>query len=225
MIAPIVETWWTRLAARHEPSAFAALARGYGDPARGYHDWTHIEDLLGKLDQLTHLATRVDLIAAAIFWHDSVFVTDMGAGRARPDADNVRDSAALFRAHSRFDAVGSRAIEEMILATAGHLTAVAPDDPPYAEFPRDLALFLDLDLSSLGAPWEVFWRNFGRIRAEYPFIAERDFLQSRQAGLRSFAAGGATLFRLEETRELWLPAALENCRRADETIGGLLAKS
>lgn len=223
MTPPLVETWWATIAARHDQGAFAALAEAYGDSARGYHDWSHIEDLLGKLDQLSRLATRVDLIAAAIFWHDSVFVTDMGEGRARPDADNVSDSAALFRAHSRFDAVEAHAIEAMILATAQHLTAVAPDAPPYADFSRDLALFLDLDLSSLGASWDVFWDNFGRIRAEYPFIPERDFLRGRQAGLRSFAAGGAALFRLDETRALWMTAALENCRRADETISRLLA--
>ena len=223
MIPPIVETWWRRIAARHDAAAFAALAQAYGDPARGYHDWTHVEDLLGKLDRLSRLATRIDLIAAAIFWHDSVFITDMGGGCARPDADNVRDSAAFFRAHSRFEAIETRAIEAMILATAQHLAAVAPEEPPYAGFPGDLALFLDLDLSSLGASWDVFWDNFGRIRAEYPFIPEADFLRGRQAGLRAFAAGGVTLFRLDETRALWLSAALENCRRADETIGGLLA--
>lgn len=223
MIAPIVETWWARLAARHDPSAFAALARGYGDPARGYHDWSHIEDLLGKLDTLSALATRPDLIAAAIFWHDAVFVTDIGGGRARPDADNVRDSAELFLSHSRFNATESRAVSEMILSTAGHLAATAADDAPYAGFAGDLAFFLDLDLSSLGAPWDAFWRNFLRIRAEYPFIPEEEFLRARQASLRSFATADAKLFRLDESRALWLAPALENFRRADEAIAQLLA--
>ena len=147
------------------------------------------------------------------------------AGRlhtARSRNDQVATDFRLW-VRDAIDAVEAHAIEAMILATAQHLTAVAPDAPPYADFSRDLALFLDLDLSSLGASWDVFWDNFGRIRAEYPFIPERDFLRGRQAGLRSFAAGGAALFRLDETRALWMTAALENCRRADETISRLLA--
>lgn len=223
MIAPLTEKWWARLVGRHDPSAFAELERGYGDPARGYHDWSHIEDLLGKLDDFSALATRPDLVGAAIFWHDAVFVTDAGGGRVRPDADNVRDSASLFGAHSCFDPTETRAVAEMILATAGHLTAATSDAGLYAGYAGDCALFLDLDLSSLGAPWDIFWRNFERIRAEYPFIPEADFLRERQSGLKSFATAGARLFRLEESRERWLAPALENCQRADKTIAGLLA--
>lgn len=210
MSAPILAAHWSRIADRHDPDAFVALERGYGDPARGYHDWTHIADLLTKLDALSHLATRPDLIAAAIFWHDSVFITRSPDGAVRPDAQNVQDSADLFERHARFPAAETVAIRDMIMATAHHLTAHAQQDH-YAGFAQDLDLFLDLDLSSLGASWPVFQRNFERIRFEYPWIDAAEFDRQRLGMLEKFAASSDRVFRLAASRALWAASARENC--------------
>lgn len=224
MSAPVVTTHWSRIADWHDSSAFDVLDANYRDPARGYHDWSHIIDMLTKLDRLTHLATRPDLIAAAIFWHDSVFITRAPDGSARPDPENVHDSAALFAAHSRFPEKESAAIRDMILATAQHLSA-RPEKEHYAGFARDLDLFLDLDLSALGADWPVFQSNYARIRAEYPWIDEADFDRQRQGMLGKFAASCDSLFRLDEPRRLWAASARENCQRIHEEIAQRLGAS
>jgi len=224
MSAPIITAHWSRLADRHDASAFAVLDKNYRDPARGYHDWSHIVDMLTKLDDLTHLATRADLIAAAIFWHDSVFITRASGGGARPDADNVHDSAALFAAHSRFPEAEAAAIRDMILATAQHLSAHAKREY-YAGFAQDLDLFLDLDLSALGAAWPVFQNNYARIRSEYPWIDAADFDRQRQGMLGKFAASCESLFRLEEPRRLWAATARENCQRTHDEIAQRLGAS
>ena len=217
MSAPVLATHWARIADRHDPGAYGALERGYGDPARSYHDWSHIADLLTKLDDLSCLSARPDLIAAAIFWHDSVFITRTPDGVARPDAENVHDSAALFDVHERFPADETAAIREMILATAHHLAAQAQKEH-YPGFAQDLDLFLDLDLSSLGASWPVFQHNYARIRSEYPWIAMDDFDRQRLGMLEAFATRKESLFRCEAARALWAASARENCLRMREEI-------
>ena len=217
MSAPVVTTHWSRIADWHDSSAFDVLDANYRDPARGYHDWSHIVDMLTKLDRLTHLATRPDLIAAAIFWHDSVFITRAPDGSARPDPENVHDSAALFAAHSRFPEKEAAAIRDMILATAQHLSA-RPEKEHYAGFARDLDLFLDLDLSSLGAPWPAFEQNLERLRFEYGWVPEPLFCLGRLQMIETFAARGDALYRRDETRNLWSARARENLARAQEEL-------
>ncbi|MCX7899064.1 MAG: hypothetical protein N2444_03085, partial [Methylocystis sp.] len=67
MMDGAVEKNWRLIAARHIPGAFEFLDAAYREPQRSYHDWRHIGDLLEKLEKFSHLATRPDLIATAIF--------------------------------------------------------------------------------------------------------------------------------------------------------------
>ncbi len=213
----IIEKYWATLAARHDPEAFAILDAAYREPSRAYHAWSHIADMLGKLERFRHLAARPDLVAAAIFWHDSVYQTREADGRPRPDPENVRDSATLFERHSRFDPMARRAIRDMIMATAHHMKARARQEL-YPGFARDLDFFLDLDLSSLAAPWPVFLKNLEDIRYEFAWAPEREFFLGRTKMLEGFLGGGDALFRLPETRALWLEAARANLMRADDDL-------
>lgn len=213
MISLPVQAYWDLIASRHDPNAFATLDAAYREPQRGYHDWSHIGDLLAKLDELKALAARPDLIAAAIFWHDAVYVTRDSDGLLRPDAENVRASAELFDRHSKFDHMESAAVHDLIMATANHLTARAATEH-YAGFARDLDLFLDLDLSSLGAPWPIFARNLEQLRFEYGWVPEPLFCLGRLQMIDTFAARGDTLYRRDETRNLWNDRAHENLARA-----------
>lgn len=217
MTEKIVTKYWSLLAARHDGQAFATLDAAYREPQRAYHAWGHIVDLLTRLDALAHLATRVDLVAAAIFWHDSVYLTLDADGRPRSDAENVAASADLFARHSLFDATEARAVHDLIMATTHHMTARAGVEH-YPGFARDHDFFLDLDLASLSAPWPMFEKNLNDIQFEYAWIPESEFCESRLRMLRSFLAGGDRLYRLPETRALWTADALANLRRAEATL-------
>ncbi|MFO1124926.1 MAG: hypothetical protein U1E25_06365 [Methylocystis sp.] len=223
MISKLVQTYWNLIASRHDPNAFATLDAAYREPQRGYHDWGHIGDLLAKLDQLKSLAVRPDLIAAAIFWHDAVYVTRDGDGLLRPDAENVRASAERFARHSKFDPMESAAIHDLIMATANHLDARAPTEH-YPGFSRDLDLFLDLDLSSLGAPWPTFARNLELLRFEYNWVPEPLFCLGRLQMIETFAARGNRLYRRDETRKLWSKQAHENLWRAQDELRRQVAR-
>ncbi|WP_363349202.1 hypothetical protein [Methylocystis echinoides] len=221
-IDPIIGKYWSLLASRHDADAFDALDAGYREPQRAYHAWGHIADMLEKLDRLSPLAARPDLVAAAIFWHDSVYLTRDPDGRPRLDPENVRDSADLFERHSRFDAMEAQAIHDLIMATSHHMKAKARKEH-YPGFARDLDLFLDLDLSSLAAPWPVFLKNLDDIRFEFGWAPEQEFFLGRTKMLESFLGGGDALFRLPETRALWLDAARDNLIRADADLRSKMA--
>lgn len=223
MISNPVQTYWDLIASRHDPAAFAALDAAYREPQRGYHDWSHIGDLLEKLDDFKSLAVRPDLIAAAIFWHDSVYVTRESDGLLRPDAENVRASAELFARHSKFDDWESAAVHDLIMATADHLNARATTEH-YPGFARDLDLFLDLDLSSLGAPWPIFERNLEQLRFEYCWVPEPLFCLGRLQMIDTFAGRGDGLYRRDETRKRWGQSAHENLARAQVELRRQVAR-
>lgn len=218
MSDPVVEKYWSRLADRHDAGAFAVLDAAYREPHRAYHTWGHIADILAKLDRHADLAVWPDAVAAAAFWHDAVYATLDGAGQPRSDPENVRDSAELFLRHAKFDAVTRAAAYDIIMATASHMKARARTEH-YPGFSRDLDFFLDLDLSSLAAPWPVFEKNLGDIRFEFNWIPESEFREGRAKMLESFLAGGDQLFRLPQTRALWLADARANLQRATSLLG------
>lgn len=223
MISYPIQTYWAQLAAHHDMNAFATLDAAYREPQRSYHDWSHIADLLTKLDELKTLAARADLIAAAIFWHDAVYETQEADGALRPDAENVRASAELFERHSRFEKADADAVSDLIMATAGHLKARATTEH-YPGFADDLALFLDLDLSSLAAPWPVFRENLERLRFEYSWVPEPLFCLGRLQMIETFAARGEALYRRAETRKLWSETARDNLARAQEELREQVAR-
>jgi predicted metal-dependent HD superfamily phosphohydrolase len=224
MSEAIIDTYWARIAARHDEEAFAAIDAAYREPQRAYHAWGHIVDLLKKLDGLPHLAARPDLIATAIFWHDSVYLTRDPDGRARADAENVRASAELFARHSKFDPIEAQAIHDMIMATASHMKAKATTEH-YPGFGQDLELLLDLDLSSLAAPWPVFEKNLDAIHFEFGWESDETFYEGRVKMLETFLGGGERLYRLPQTRALWLAAARENLLRVDAELRNRLVSS
>jgi predicted metal-dependent HD superfamily phosphohydrolase len=212
--------YWALLAKQHAPGAWEILDAAYREAHRGYHSWDHVDDLLQKLDAFAHFATRPDLIATAIFWHDAVYASRNNDGGLRPDADNVHDSAALYCRHSLANETDAAAVCDMIMATADHLDAKASGEL-YPGFTKDMDLFLDLDLSSLAATWEIFAENLEKIRFEYAWVPEIAFSLGRLKMLRSFLESGDRLFRLDETRALWDNAARNNLTRC---IGELRAQ-
>jgi predicted metal-dependent HD superfamily phosphohydrolase len=213
MIDDIRYHYWASLAKQHDASAWDILDAAYREPQRAYHAWEHIDDLLHKLDEFCALAARPDLIATAIFWHDAVYSTRNEDGGFRSDAENVRDSDALFRRRTLLDPAEADAVSEMIMATAHHLEAAASGER-YPGFAKDLDLFLDLDLSPLAAPWSVFAENLDKIRFEYAWAPEAAFRFGRLEMLERFAKNEDSLFRRDETKALWLEPARNNIARS-----------
>lgn len=204
--------FWRRIETAHAPGTFAVLDAAYRQPHRAYHTWEHIDALLEGLRRFERLASRPDLVAAAIFWHDAVHRARDADGRARPDAQNVRDSVEAFRRHTLLRGGEAQAVEDLVMATADHANAVAAKEH-YPGFAADLDLFVDLDLSPLAAPWEDFADNTRKIRTESLGVEETEFAADQASMLEGFARAGAPIYRRAETRALWDAPARANLER------------
>src|ERR1700730_13336553 len=176
----IREKYWMPMEGKHKTGACDALDASYTESHRAYHTWEHVAGLLEKLSEFSDLSTRSDIIAVSVFWHDVVYRTQNQDGSPRPDYENVRDSGELFRQYTLLNKSDSDAVHDLIMATANHLQARA-EKQYYAGFAGDLDLFLDLDLSSLAAPWEEFVEALARIRSEFSWASEVVFCLSQNS--------------------------------------------
>ncbi len=154
------------------------IERMHAGPQRGYHAWSHPQALLRLLDEVrAHLADPL-AVECAILFHDAVYDPTR--------ADNERRSAALaWRLLQAVVAAPTlaRAVR-MIEATERH---EVPADAP-AEEADDIRLFLDMDLSVLGASETAFDAYEAGVRREYAHVPEPDFRAGRAAILERFLA-------------------------------------
>jgi predicted metal-dependent HD superfamily phosphohydrolase len=208
----IKRQYWKPIEGRYKSGAWEALDAAYTEPHRAYHTWGHVAGLLERLNELSDLSTRRDIIAMSIIWHDAVYKTQNQDGNLRSDYENVRDSAELFRRFSLLNQPDGDAVYDLIMATANHLEARAGKQH-YAGFAGDLDLFMDLDLSSLALPWDEFSEDFARIRFEFSWIPEVAFCSRQIQILENFAKEDVRLYRRAETRERWRDAARSNLTR------------
>ena len=164
-------------AARH------VVLRRMDEPRRHYHGLMHLATLWTRHRRFGRgtpfAAPRASrLIACAIAFHDVIY----DATRH----DNEHRSALLWRRHAPAD-LSPRDVDWIagtIEATADHLA------PRQARTPRErLRIWmLDLDLSPLGEPSELFARNTRGLRIEYLHLPQATWQAGRTAFLRKLQA-------------------------------------
>lgn len=142
------------------------LAQRYSEPHRHYHTLEHVHELLALLGEF-ELDDR-DSVEAAVWFHDAIYDTWAGDNEARS-----AELAATALRDMRFPRI--EAVRAMINATATH---------DARELTRDGRLFLDADLSILGAPPERYRAYADAIRAEYSWVPDAKFAAGRAAILR-----------------------------------------
>jgi predicted metal-dependent HD superfamily phosphohydrolase len=154
---------------------FAELQARYAEPHRAYHDWTHIEHMLELAEEVRSEISDWDAFTAAILFHDAIYDPR--------SSDNERRSADLMitQMTGKLSPDALRRIEALIMATAGHVLPEGDDD-----LRKDAALFLDIDLSILGASPEKFAVYDTAIRTEYRHVPEDAYRQGRRAVLKTF---------------------------------------
>ena len=163
---------------RVPPEVMDDLKARYAEPQRAYHVWRHIEALLRWAEERESALADVDAVVLAILFHDAIY----DPTRSDNEAVSARllEAAPLdgFSAQSR-----SRAVR-MVEATARH---EIPLDV-VSTHRNDLAEFLDMDLSILGASEAVFDRYEEDVRQEYAFVPEDLFRAGRRRILEGFLA-------------------------------------
>ena len=167
------------------------LRQRYAEPHRHYHTQQHIDALLKELHTVPVPIHNREVVEAAIWFHDAIYDTRR--------QDNEARSAELATTQLRdagWDADKIAFVEKLILATANHSVAanVLSDVP-------DAALFLDMDLSILGARTSVYDTYAKNIRQEFDWVPEADYRAGRLRVLTRFLAA-SRLFRTDYYLEL-----------------------
>ncbi|WP_235736701.1 HD domain-containing protein [Nocardioides alcanivorans] len=169
---------------------------------RGYHDLTHLCEVLGHLTELG-AGDDPELLLAAWF-HDAVY----------DDAPECEErSAQLAERLLEGSGVDVAEVARLVRLTAHHRPA--PDD-------RRGLLLVDADLAILAAGPERYREYVAGVRAEYAAVPDPDFARGRAVILRDLLAK-PTLFHTSEAQERWeLPARANLARELvalDRTAG------
>ncbi|HEX8736173.1 MAG TPA: hypothetical protein VF721_12670, partial [Pyrinomonadaceae bacterium] len=136
-----------------------------------------------------------DCVKLAIWFHDAIYEPQKNDNEIESARLAVRNLSGFGLPENKI-----RKVEKMILATEKHEAA---------RLDTDGKLFLDLDLSILGAG-EKTYKNYSRdIRLEYSFVPEDLYRKSRKRILENFARREFIYFT-GEVRERFEAAARLN---------------
>lgn len=169
------------------------LAYGYTEDHRYYHDLTHIEHCLSILDTFENSINSkyLNLIEFAIWFHDVVYNTK--------SSKNEEDSAEIARNAMNFlncDTLFKAQVIRMIHLTK-HAGVNNNDDIMPLTYVEKL--FLDIDLSILGAEELKFNEYDENIRLEYSWVSDNVYNQKRAEVLYSFLKR-ESIFQTEEMK-------------------------
>jgi len=153
-------------------------------PDRGYHGWSHPLALLGLLDEVEADLGDPLAVRCAILLHDAVYEPRR--------SDNEVRSAELARRMLK-DVVPRDSLERAVRLIEATQRHAIPDGLPTGEA-NDMAMFLDMDLSILGASPEAFDAYEAGVRHEYREVPEPLFRQGRAAILERFLEREALYF-------------------------------
>ncbi|HZS04576.1 MAG TPA: hypothetical protein VFD58_07050 [Blastocatellia bacterium] len=151
---------------------FNSITELYSAKDRAYHNLSHIKALLELCNSVRGRIQSYGAVRFAIWFHDVIYDT-----RKSDNEDRSAEFAAEAMGRLSVPAETIAAVREMILATKGHSPAGAS---------ADLKLFLDLDLSILGAPEEIYRAYSQAIRREYSWVPGFIYRRERKKILNSF---------------------------------------
>ncbi|TGR32929.1 MULTISPECIES: hypothetical protein [unclassified Mesorhizobium] len=179
----------------------------YHAAGRHYHNLAHIEAMLTLAGDYRTLLDDPEAVEAAIWFHDAIY-----DNRAK---DNEAQSAALAeqKLAGRTDAGRLSRVSAMILATATHQLPLFDD----AAATRDASLFLDMDLSILGADAVAFDAYERAVRREYGWVEEPMWRAGRGAVLKTFLAR-PHIFHTQEFQQRFEPQARLNMARSLQAL-------
>ena len=142
----------------------------YSGKNRFYHNWHHVEECLGHLNDAVKVAGNFEALEAAILFHDAVYNT-----RAE---DNGGESAELAREMLRGQLSEELIdeIERLILITKHGTRPSTPDEK----------LMVDIDLGIFGASRKRYKEYENQIKKEYGWVTGDLFRKKRAEIIENF---------------------------------------
>jgi predicted metal-dependent HD superfamily phosphohydrolase len=172
------------------------LLHSWGDPARHYHNLTHLQHVLRRVDELAQHAEDIRAVRLAAWYHDAVY-------DGLPD-DEARSAQ---RAQAELDAA---AVEPALIVEVVRLVRLTAHHNPAAG-DRNGETLCDADLAILAASAEDYAAYTHAVRAEYAHYQDAAFRAGRAAVLQSLL-DLPQLFRTPRGRADWEPRARANLR-------------
>jgi predicted metal-dependent HD superfamily phosphohydrolase len=181
---------------------FLQLFNKYSENHRFYHTPKHLIDCLKEFNGVEKLAKSPLIIASALWFHDVVY-DPKTKNNERRSGNYMR--RVLSNLGIPFQVVN--AVNRAILVT-DHKTPIENIDE---------ALTVDVDLSILGKPEEVFNDYDKNIRKEYLWVPEDSYRVGRKQVLRSFLAR-PYIYQTKNFRQKYEESARINLERAIRSL-------
>ena len=175
---------------------YRRVRRAWRGMSRHYHTLEHLEACLRELDAMRALAVRPAEVELALWFHDAVY-----RSWRRDNEQQSADWAARALRAAPVDSVTR--IRQMILAT------MHTDE----ELGGDTALVVDIDLSILGQPPDVYAGFERAIRREYWWVPRARYVAARGKVLAGFLAR-ATIYQHDPLHRKYEAQARENIAAA-----------
>lgn len=150
------------------------LWEAYADPSRGYHDTTHLGEVVARVEELAAAGVEFDRTAVllAAWFHDSIY-------------DGERDAEERSAAWAE-DALPGLT-DEATVSEVVRLIRLTETHRPGADDPNGWALS-DADLAILAAPRERYDAYVADVRAEYAHLDDETFTAGRRSVLTDLLA-------------------------------------
>jgi len=185
----------------------SGLKERYSEPQRHYHTWAHIEALYRHFEGLHDQFVEPELVLWSLYYHDAIY---------DPQApDNEEQSADLLKV----EAAEILALDQLqfaydiIIGTKQHELVGEHAKSRL----NDMALFLDIDLSILATPSDVFEEYEINVRKEYAFVPEEMFKAGRAQILKTFL-NRPRIYYADACFERWEGPARQNLERSIERL-------
>lgn len=157
------------------PELHEELLAAYGDPARGYHDSTHLAEVLARVEELLAMlpVPAPDAVRLAAWFHDAVYTGEPGADEEASAGLADRSLAGV--------------VDPDLVAETVRLVRLTATHDPASD---DLAgqVLVDADLAILAARPERYLEYRSGVRHDFAHVDRDDFVRGRTRVLEDLLA-------------------------------------
>ncbi len=181
---------------------FQDIVFRYNEKSRSYHNLNHITQMLEKIDDLKLNAEDETILVIATFMHDVIYLpgkTDNEYKSAEYSAQNLQQLGVKQPIIEK--------ISQLIIDTKDHQS----DD----ELSR---IFLDIDMSILGAPWESYHEYYKNVKKEFNNIPGILYNIGRRKFLKKTLENNH-IFYTKHFADLYEAQARENMKKELQSLG------
>ncbi len=176
------------------------LFQAYSSAGRHYHTLEHIEEVLATINNLRSLSQNYAAIEFAAWFHDAIYNP-----KAKDNEEKSAEYAVNILKALHIPSLTIEAVYSLIIKTKHHKNIDSIDSK----------IFLDADLSILGASTAKYRKYAQLIRKEYLWLSPEEYRTGRQQVLQSFLERQ----RIYSTEKMFLDLEQQARQNIREEIG------